>query len=53
MGIRRTDEKAGYGCLKKYTEYDAVIVVCHGTIMQYVLDIKHPENGQIQEFIYE
>ena len=39
--------------LKKYVEYDSVIVVCHGTLMQYVLDIEHPENGQIQEFIYE
>lgn len=39
--------------LKKYTEYDTVIVVCHGTLMQYVLDIGHPENGQIQKFIYE
>ena len=46
-------KKRVMGVLKKYTEYDAVIVVCHGTIMQYVLDIKHPENGQIQEFIYE
>ena len=39
--------------LKKYVEYGSVIVVCHGTLMQYVLDIEHPENGQIHEFIYE
>ena len=39
--------------LKKYVEYDSVIVVCHGTLMQYVLEIEPPENGQIQEFIYE
>ena len=46
-------KKRVMGVLKKYTEYDAVIVVCHGTLMQYVLGIEHPENGQIQEFIYE
>jgi len=39
--------------LKKYLNYDAVIVVCHGTLMQYVLGIEHPENGQIQEYVYE
>lgn len=38
--------------LDKYTKYDSVIVVCHGTLMQYVLGIEHPENGQIEEFIY-
>ena len=38
--------------LDKYTKYDSVIVVCHGTLMQYVLEIEHPMNGQIQEFIY-
>ncbi len=39
--------------LGKYTDYDAVIVVCHGTLMQYVLGIEHPANGQVAEFIYE
>lgn len=39
--------------LKKYLEYDSVIVVCHGTPMQYVLGIEHPDNAQIQEYIYE
>ena len=39
--------------LEKYTDYKAVIVVCHGTLMQYVLDIEHPSNGQVAEFIYE
>lgn len=38
--------------LDKYKDYKAVIVVCHGTIMQYVLEIEHPENGQIVEFEY-
>ncbi len=46
-------KKRVMGVLKKYMEYDTVIVVCHGTLMQYVLDIEHPENGQIEEFIYE
>ena len=38
--------------LDKYKEHKAVIVVCHGTIMQYVLGIEHPENGQIVEMEY-
>ena len=39
--------------LDKYTKYNSVIVVCHGTLMKYVLGIEHPENGQIEEFIYQ
>ena len=38
--------------LDKYKDYKAVIVVCHGTLMQYVLEIEHPENGQIEELEY-
>lgn len=38
--------------LDKYRNYNKVIVVCHGTLMQYVLGINHPENGQIEQFIY-
>ena len=38
--------------LEQYKEYNAVIVMCHGTLMQYVFGIEHPENGQIEEFIY-
>ena len=38
--------------LDKYKDYKAVIVVCHGTLMQYVLEIEHPENGEIVEFKY-
>lgn len=38
--------------LDRYKDYNAVIVVCHGTLMQYVLGIDHPENGQIEEFVY-
>lgn len=39
--------------LDKYTDYDSVIVVCHGTLMQYVLGIPHPENGQIEVLTWE
>ena len=38
--------------LDKYTAYDSVIVVCHGTLMQYVLGVEHPQNGEVQEYIY-
>lgn len=38
--------------LDKYKDFDSVIVVCHGTLMQYVLGIPHPENGQIEELTY-
>ena len=37
--------------LKKYKDYDEVIIVCHGTVMQYFLGIDHPENGQIEEYV--
>lgn len=40
-----------WNVLDKYKDYGAVIVVCHGTLMQYVLEIEHPQNGQIEEFI--
>lgn len=39
--------------LDKYTNYNSVIVVCHGTLMQYVLGMPHPENGQIEKWEYE
>ena len=39
--------------LDKYIDYDSVIVVCHGTLMQYVLGIPHPENGQIEVLTYK
>lgn len=38
--------------LDKYKNYSSVIVVCHGTLMQYVLGTEHPENGQIVKFMY-
>lgn len=38
--------------LDKYKDYDSVIVVCHGTLMEYVLEIPHPENGQIEVLKY-
>ncbi len=40
-----------WNVLNKYKDYGAVIVVCHGMLMQYVLEIEHPQNGQIEEFI--
>lgn len=40
------------GVLGRYRDCRAVIVVCHGTLMQYVLEMEHPENGQIREFMY-
>ena len=39
--------------LARYKNYNAVIVVCHGTLMQYVLGMEHPENGQIGELVQE
>ncbi|MBD5103204.1 MAG: histidine phosphatase family protein [Subdoligranulum sp.] len=36
-----------FAVLDRYAERRCVIVCCHGTLMQYVLGIKHPENGQI------
>ena len=41
-----------FSVLEKYKDYPCVIVSCHGTLMQYVLDIPHPENGQIVELEY-
>lgn len=38
--------------LDKYKDYPSVIIVCHGILMQYVLGIEHPENGQIEELVY-
>ena len=39
--------------LKKYQQYSKVIVVCHGTLMQYYLNIPHPGNGEIHEFVWQ
>lgn len=36
--------------LDKYTDFNSVIVVCHGTLMQYVLGIRNPKKGQIEAF---
>lgn len=38
--------------LDKYAHLNKVIVVCHGTLMQYVLGIPHPDNGQIHVMDY-
>ena len=40
-------KKRVFAVLKKYKDYRCVIVACHGTLMEYVLDIPHPSNGQI------
>ena len=39
-----------FAVLDKYRHCRCVIAVCHGTLMQYVLDIPHPSNGQIVRF---
>ena len=38
--------------LDRYKDMHTVLVVCHGTLMQYVLGIEHPENGSIAELVY-
>ena len=38
--------------LDRYKDYNTVIVMCHGTLMQYVLGIEHPEHGQVEELVY-
>lgn len=44
-------KKRVYAVLEKYSQHRSVIVVCHGTLMQYVLGIPHPENGQISKLV--
>ena len=40
--------KRVFGALDKYTHLEAAIVVCHGCLMQYVLEMDHhPENCEI------
>ena len=41
-----------FAVLDQYKDRRCVIVVCHGTLMQYVLDIPHPENGQTVKLEY-
>ena len=41
-----------FAVLEKYRDRRCVIVCCHGTLMEYVLDIPHPSNGQIVRFEY-
>lgn len=41
-----------FSVLEKYRDYRCVIVSCHGTLMQYALDIPHPSNGQIVKLEY-
>lgn len=39
--------------LKKYKNYDDVIVTCHGMIMEAVTGMHHPKHGEIFEFEVE
>lgn len=41
-----------FAVLDRYKNYRSVIVCCHGTLMQYVLNIPHPSNGQIVKLEY-
>ena len=41
-----------FAVLDQYKDHHCVIVVCHGTLMQYVLNVPHPENGQIVKLEY-
>ena len=50
--IKSGDNIALNYIMDKYKNFDSVIVVCHGTLMQYVLGIPHPENGQIEVLAY-
>lgn len=37
--------------LDKYREYKKIIVVCHGILMEYFLNIPHPSNCEIVQYI--
>ena len=37
--------------LDKYKDYDEVIVVCHGLLIQCFLGVEHPHNGEIFEYV--
>lgn len=43
-------EQRVFAVLEKYKGLDHVIVCCHGMLMQYVLEIPHPDNGQVVEY---
>lgn len=42
-----------FAVLERYSAYRCVIVCCHGILMQYVLGIPHPSNGQIEELQFD
>lgn len=42
--------KRVFSVLEKYESYDKVIVVSHGTLMKYCLNIEHPNNCEIAIF---
>ena len=39
--------------LKKYTQYDKVIVACHGMMIQAITGRNIPKNAEIIEFNYD
>ena len=41
-----------FDVLDRYRDYQCVIVSCHGTLMQYVLEVPHPDNGEIVALEY-
>lgn len=45
-------EKRVLGVLDKYKNYDKVIIVSHGAVIKYFLNVDHPNNGEVIEYIY-
>ncbi len=46
-------EKRVLGVLDKCKNYDKVIIVSHGALIKYFLNVDHPNNGDVIEYIYE
>lgn len=45
--------KRVFSVLEKYKNYSHVIVCCHGTLMEYVLELGyHPKHAEMLEFVY-
>jgi len=41
-----------FDLMEKYSDMDYVIFMCHGTLMQYVFDIPHPDNAEVYTYLY-
>ena len=39
--------------LEKYKSYDKVIIVTHGAMIKYFLNVEHPDYASVTEYIYE